>query len=128
MSSVYELLKAHTDKGGDLRSVPIGLLNALVTSDNHLSTDDLVLMFMLVYQKKRYNKDQERVTSLSHWIANFEWEPSYYSKTYGRIKAESEDETKSEVEAKAEERERWRRVSEPSPTSEASKRKRKRKQ
>jgi hypothetical protein len=54
--SLQRILKAHTDNGGDLRSVPISLLDDLVTGDQPLELLDEDFIFMLVCQKRKYDK------------------------------------------------------------------------
>jgi hypothetical protein len=54
--SLQRILKAHTDNEVDLRSVPISLLNDLVTGGQPLTSLDEGFIFMLVCQKRKYDK------------------------------------------------------------------------
>lgn len=125
-----------------MRSVPTKLLNdALNTNDQRFTPHECGIMYMLVCQKKNYNKKSERVTTLEQWIATFERRP------ISSTASDTESETSVQAELKAEERklwrriagpapveriksereqERWRRIDEPSPSPEVDVRKRKR--
>jgi hypothetical protein len=67
-----------------------------------------------------------RLTSISQWIAEFEWEPTYYSKRRTKVEMNIESASNTKAKTRAEERKQWRRVAEPSPSPEVDKRKRKR--
>jgi len=98
-------------------------------------------MYMLVCQKKVYNRNSEPVTTLQQWMTTFERRP------ISSTASDTESETSLQAELKAEERklwrriagsapaakitsveekERWRRIEEPSPSPEVEGRKRKR--
>jgi hypothetical protein len=123
--NLRQALKAHVDNGGDLHSVPTRLFNDLLATDQRFRPEDLELMYMFVYQKRKYNKKENRVTSLSQWFATFEWEP-LCPRSDGETMEDFESETQREIEARAKERERWRRIAEPSPSPEVDDRMRKR--
>ena len=144
MGALEQILKAHTDNGGDLRSVPIELLNDAVCSDQRFTAQEHGIMYMLVCQKRDYNKNSERVTSLRHWIETYERRPTH-SRSDGDAATDSESELSIYAEIRAEERklwrwiagkvpakvdseerERWRRIDQPSPSPEVDVRKRKR--
>lgn len=103
MGALDEILKFHTDKGGDLRSVPLKLLNDAINTDLPFTTHELDIMYMLVCQKKDWNRKSERVTTLHQWITTLEI-PDNDTAT------DSESETSIQAELKAEERKLWRRV------------------
>jgi hypothetical protein len=48
MGALEEILKTHTDNGGDLRSVPIKLLNDALNSDQRFTAHECGIMYMLV--------------------------------------------------------------------------------
>lgn len=141
MGALERILRTHTDNGGDLRSVPTKLLNDALNTDQRFTPHECGIMYMLVCQKKNYNKKSERVTSLEQWITTFERRP------ISSTASDTESETSVQAELKAEERklwrriagpapgkqikseeehERWRRIDEPSPSPEVNVRKRKR--
>jgi hypothetical protein len=141
MGALEEILKTHTDNGGDLRSVPTKLLNDAINSGQHFTAHECGIMYMLVCQKKFYSKNSARVTTLQQWITTFERRP------ISSTASDTESETSIQAELKAEERklwrriaapapvkkitseeerERWRRIEEPSPSPEVEGRKRKR--
>lgn len=147
MGVLSQILKIHTDAGGDLRSIPTRLLNDALYSDLRFTNHELELMCMLVCQKQDHNKirDSERVTTLQQWIATLERRTS--SRSDGEETAtDTESELSIHAEIRAEERkllrriagpapakvtseqekERWRRIDEPSPSPEVNVRKRKR--
>jgi len=77
MGSLEQILKAHTDNGGDLRSVPTKLLDDAPNSDHRFMTYECGIMYMLVCQKKDYDADSERVTTLRQWMDTYERRPTY---------------------------------------------------
>lgn len=139
MGALEQILKTHTDNGGDLRSVPIKLLNDALYSDQRFTARECELMYMLVCQNKNYNKKSERVTSLRQWIETFEPVSSTASDTVSETSLQAElkaEERKlwrqiagpapaARIKSK-EEQEQWRRIAEPSPSPEVDVRKRKR--
>jgi hypothetical protein len=120
MGVLKKFLKIYTDNGGDLRSFPIELLDGVLNADLHLTDRDYIIMYMLVRQKKNYNKESERVTSLRQWIET--WERAPISSTASG----TESETSVQAEIRVQERERWRRIDRGSPSPEVDARKRKR--
>lgn len=120
MGVLKKFLKIYTDNGGDLRSFPIELLDGVLNTDLHFTDRDYVIMYMLVRQKKNYNKESERVTSLRQWIEM--WERAPISSTASG----TESETSVQAEIRVQERERWRRINRGSPSPEVDARKRKR--
>lgn len=115
MGALERLLKIHTDNGGDLRSVPTKLFNDALYSDQSFTNHELEIMYMLVCQKKDYNKKSPRVTTLPQLIITFE---------RGATSSRSDD-TESELsiyaELRAEERKLWRRIAGPSTAKTTSK-------
>jgi hypothetical protein len=144
MDALEEVLKTHTDNGGDLRSVPIKLLNDAICSDQRFTTRELGVMYMLVRQRKDYDKTSERVTTLEQWITTFEGMPTSSRSDDSGSEASIQAEIQAEIrelernvwrqiagrprakKRSKEERERWRRIDEPSPSPEVDVRKRKR--
>jgi hypothetical protein len=139
MGVLEQILKTHTDNGGDLRSVLIKLLNDAINTDLRFTSQEMGIMYMLVCQKKDYKKKSERVTTLRQWAAALE-------KSDSGTATDSESETSIHAKIKVEERklwrriaaplttnviseeqrEQWRRIAEPSPSPEVDVRKRKR--
>lgn len=144
MGALEQILKTYTDDGGDLRSVPTKLLNDALKSDHRFTAYECRIMYMLVCQKKDYDPDSERVTTLRQWIETYEQRPTY-SISDDDIATNSESEASIYAEIRAEERklrqwiagpapakvtsedrERWQRIDQPSPSPEVDVRKRKR--
>lgn len=144
MGALERILKAYTDEGGDLRSIPPNLLTDALNTDQRFTAHECGIMYMLVCQKKNHTRirNSERVTTLQQWITTFEHRP------ISSTASDTESETSIQAELKAEERklwrriagptlaatkikakeerERWRRIDEPSPSPEVERRKRKR--
>lgn len=139
MGVLKDILKIYTDNGGDLRSVPIELIDGVLNIDLHITGRDYAIMYMLVRQKKNYNKESERVTSLRQWIET--WERAPISSTASGTESETSVQAEMRVQqrklwqriaglprtrVKPEERERWRRIDRGSPSPEVDARERKR--
>jgi hypothetical protein len=77
MGALEQILKNYTDNGGDLRSVPTKLLNDALNSDHRFTAYECGIMYMLVCQKKDYDADSERVTTLRQWMDTYERRPTY---------------------------------------------------